>query len=163
MLVVSDTSVLISLCRINSESLLQALFDEVWIPPAVAKEFMDLVARMHRFRGLEIPAWIKRSSACEIAAEVIACGPLDPGESEALTLAIVLHADMVLIDESAGRAAASRLGLKLTGIAGILLRAKDAGLISAVAPLIEALRSEANFWLNAALEAEVLRLAGEAP
>ncbi len=163
MLVVSDTSVLISLCRINADNLLLALFDEVWIPPAVADEFIGLVAREYLFRGLAIPSWVKCSSAREVAAEVIACGPLDRGESEALTLAIHLHADLVLIDEIAGREAASRLGLKRTGIAGVLLRAKDEGLIPAVAPVLEDLRSEARFWINAVLEAEVLRLAGEGP
>ena len=162
MLVVSDTSVLLNLCRASAEGLLPGLFREVWIPPAVANEFSHLAGARPRFRGLTMPEWVRISPAVQVLAEVRACPDLDSGESEALSLALELHASAVLVDEAAGRRAASLLSVPAIGIAGILLRAKERGLIPGVRPLLDRLRDEAGFWLHPRFEAEVLRLADEA-
>ena len=69
---------------------------------------------------------------------------LDPGESEALALALELETLAVLIDEAAGRAMAKRLGLLPIGVLGTLVKAKQRGLISAVGPLID--RSTHSEW-----------------
>ena len=163
MVVVSDTSALINLCRVSAEGLLLELFREVWIPPRVADEFTHLAATRPRFQGLTIPDWVRHSAAIQISAEVQACPDLNSGEAEALSLALAMEADSVLIDEAAGRLAALRLGIPFIGIAGILLRAKDHDLIAAVQPWLGRLRIEAGFFLKPQFEAEVLRLAGEAP
>ena len=161
MLVVSDTSVLLNLCRVSAEGLLRELFAEVWIPPAVAAEFSRLAGGRVRFRGTAMPEWVRISPAVQVPPEVRACPDLDPGESEALALALELHASAVLVDEAAGRSAARVLSVTTIGIAGILLRAKQRGLIPAVRPLLVRLREEAGFCLSPGFEAEVLRLAGE--
>jgi len=160
-LVVSDASVLLNLCRVSAEELLRELFREVWIPPAVAEEFSRLVGSRPRFHGLALPGWVRISPAIQVAAEVRACPDLDSGETEALSLALEMHADAVLIDEAAGRRAANVLKIPFVGVAGILLRARQRRLIPAVHPLLDRLRIEAGFWLNPEFEAEVLRLAGE--
>jgi predicted nucleic acid-binding protein len=160
-LVVSDTSVLLNLCRVSADGLLLQLFREVWVPPAVAAEFSHLAGSRSRFRGLVLPGWVRISQAVQVAAEVRACRDLDSGESEALSLALELHADAVLMDEAAGRRAATVLKLPFVGVAGVLIRAKTGRLIPAVRPLLERLRDEAGFWLHPRFEAEVLRLAGE--
>ncbi|MEI7823437.1 MAG: DUF3368 domain-containing protein [Verrucomicrobiota bacterium] len=162
MLVVSDTSVLLNLCRVSAEGLLPELFGEVWVPPAVAAEFSRLAGNHARFQGLVLPAWVRISSAVQVSAEVRACPDLDSGETEALSLALEWHADAVLMDEAAGRRAATVLKVTSVGVAGILIRARSRGLIPAVRPLLERLRVEAGFWLHPRFEAEVLRLAGEA-
>ena len=161
-LVVSDTSVLLNLCRVSAEGLLRELFREVWIPPAVAEEFSRLARSRPRFNGLALPDWVRISPPIQVAEEVRPCPNLDSGESEALSLALEMHADAVLMDEVAGRRAASVLKVPCVGVAGILFRAKKQGLIPAVQPLLERLREEAGFWLHPEFEAEVLRLAGEA-
>ena len=162
MLVVSDTSVLLNLCRVSAEGLLPELFGEVWVPPAVAAEFSRLAGNRARFQGLVLPAWVRISSAVQVSGEVRACPDLDSGETEALSLALEWHADAVLMDEAAGRRAAMVLKVTSVGVAGILIRARSRGLIPAVRPLLERLRVEAGFWLHPRFEAEVLRLAGEA-
>lgn len=57
---------------------------------------------------------------------------LDTGEAEAIALAVELKADRLLIDERLGRSAALRLGLKITGVLGILVAAKRNNLIQEV-------------------------------
>jgi len=86
---------------------------------------------------------------------------LDLGESEALALALEIHADTVLIDEAAGRAMAVQMGLKPTGVLGVLVRAKKKGLIGRLEPLMDQLQNELGFYISAKLRAEILRLSGE--
>lgn len=52
MIVVTDTSVVLNLCRVGLEGLLQDLFGEVLAPPAVASEFQRLAAMDPRFIGI---------------------------------------------------------------------------------------------------------------
>ena len=68
------------------------------------------------------------------ACSVFCCCNSIAGEAEAIALATDLNADIVLIDEQEGRQLASRTGLAVTGVLGILLRAKRAGEIAAVKP-----------------------------
>ena len=86
---------------------------------------------------------------------------LDPGESEAIALSIEMSADLLLLDERAGRVAADRAGLRVTGVLGVLLRAKQNGHIQAVKPEVEALRTRARFFLSRQMERNFLNLAGE--
>lgn len=66
------------------------------------------------------------------------------------------------MDELAGRAAAAALGLRAIGLLGILRDAKERSLIPAVAPLLDRLEQEADFWISAPLRATILKAVGEA-
>jgi predicted nucleic acid-binding protein len=57
--------------------------------------------------------------------------------------------------------AAERAGLRVTGVLGVLLRAKDDGQIQLIKPEIVALRTQARFFLSAQLQEKVLAIAGE--
>ncbi len=85
---------------------------------------------------------------------------LGPGESEALALALEVHADLILIDDKAARRLASSLHLPFLGVLGLLLKAKDAALIPAVRPRLDALR-KLPFHISPRLHEAVLRDAGE--
>jgi len=160
-IVVADTSVLINLCRVGRGDLFQKLFQDVVIPPEVAAEFARLTVGVPRFAGLGLPAGIRQQRATTSHPMISAATGLDPGESAALTLALEIHADAVLIDERRGYEVAQKLGLKTVGILGILLRAKSTGHLTAVRPLLDALQRDAGFWLSASLRQQVLSLAGE--
>jgi len=86
---------------------------------------------------------------------------LHSGEAEAIALATDLKADIVLIDEQEGRQLASKAGLAVTGVLGVLLRARRKGDIAAIKAEIDLLRSKARFFVSPLLEAKVLVAAGE--
>ena len=86
---------------------------------------------------------------------------LHRGEAEAIALASGIGADIVIIDEQDGRQFAARAGLLVTGVLGILLRAKKNGSIPAIEPEIQALRTKARFFISPSLEAKMLSAAGE--
>jgi len=145
--VVSDSTCLIGLERIQRLDLLPAEFAEVIVPPAVAREF-----------GMALP-WLKvqapRDAACVAALSVM----VDPGEGEAIALAGELNCEVILDDLQARRLAA-RQNVKCLGLLGVLLRAKAGGRLPAIRPVVEALRRE-RFFIGQPLVAEALRLAGE--
>ena len=76
-------------------------------------------------------------------------------------MALELRADQVLIYERRGRRIATRLNLRYTGILGILVEAKNRGLISEVKPLLDALINQAGFWVAAPLYSSVLQIVDE--
>lgn len=86
---------------------------------------------------------------------------LDPGEAEAIALAVELRADRILIDESEGRRIAAENALRPVGVLGVLLRAKREGLLATIGPEMLRLRDEAGFFIHPQLFREVLELAGE--
>lgn len=148
MIVVADASPLIALQRIGQLELLERLFGEVLVPPLVAEEFGPL------------PGWItKRTLGSPIPAKLPR--RLDPGEREAIALALELKAERVILDDLPARKAAGVLGLPVIGVLGILLACKLKGLISAAHPSIEALRT-ADFHFTPALREWLLTEAGEA-
>ena len=162
MIVVADTSVLINLVLVEQADLLRVLFHEVLIPPAVQSEFHRLGASGGRFAGLRVPDWVQVSEQVSIPELILQRANLDQGETEALALALAIHADAVLIDESTGRAATIEFGLTPIGVLGIMVRAKRHGHLAAVAPVVDELLVRANFRASPELVREVLRLAGEA-
>ena len=86
---------------------------------------------------------------------------LDPGEAEALTLAIQIKASLVLLDETGARLRATELGIPHTGVLGVLRRAKQSGQINSLAAEIHLLRTEARFFISPALEKRLLISVGE--
>ncbi len=159
-IVVSDTSPIPALAHLGTLDLLPKMFGEVLIPPAVARE---LEAPRPRFKPVTVRemefAKIQAPQNRETIAELLAS--LEPGEAEALALAIEIRADAILIDEAAGRAVAIQRGLAPLGVLGILLRAKQRGLIHELKPLLDQLQNELGFFISVELRLEVLKHAGE--
>ena len=129
------------------------------IPPAVSNELLIVGPRFRPIDVSTIPFIEVRPPVGPDRLPVDA--GLDPGETEALNLAMELGVETVLIDELRGRDAATRLGFVPVGTMGILLIAKDQGLIGEVKPLIDELRHGLGFFLSDTFVAQVLKRAGE--
>lgn len=86
---------------------------------------------------------------------------LHKGEAEAITLAMDLGLDMIVMDERIGREHAKALGLKTVGVLGVLLNAKKHGKLDSVGKAMKALRREIGFFISERLYEEILRQAGE--
>jgi predicted nucleic acid-binding protein len=141
MIIISDTSPLSSLALVDYLSILKDIYTNVVIPQAVANELANLTEEDIRIKAIISLNWIQVKQAANL--ELVAClrneYNLDIGEAEAIALALELKADELLIDERLGRREAVRLGLSITGILGVLLIAKNRGLVSKVKPIMESL------------------------
>ncbi|MBD1808032.1 DUF3368 domain-containing protein [Microcoleus sp. FACHB-SPT15] len=160
MIVVSNTSPISNLAAIGQLELLQQLYGNIIIPPAVYQELINSGDTDPATLAVQTLDWIQTQPVSDrVLLETLQTN-LDPGEAEAITLAVEINAQRLIIDERRGRNEAIRLGLQVTGLLGIVLAAKQQGLIASVQPILDDLRAN-NFWIRDALYAEVLRLAGE--
>ncbi len=159
--VVSDTSTVANLAVIGRLALLQWRYGKVRIPPKVAAELARLG---HSAAHASIAAALTEGwLVVESPPPTVKTPPLhlDPGEEEAIALALGIRADVLLMDEKRGREAARKMGLQVAGVLGELLHAKRVGHLPAVQPEIQRLRTEAGFFVDAALERFLLAQAGE--
>jgi predicted nucleic acid-binding protein len=162
-IVISDTSAITNLAAVDQLRLLPLLYKQVIIPEAVYRELVDIdppvpgSAEVQAATWLEVKLITNRKVVERLQSEV----RLDPGESEAIALALELGADLLLIDERRGRAEADRLGIKITGLLGILVEAKRNNLIVAVKPLMDALIATSEFRVSSALYNQILDIVNE--
>lgn len=161
MIVVADTSVLLNLCRIGEADLLWQLYGDVAAPRSVQVEFERAVLVYGRFDRLLFPGFIRIHEPRQSLQALLPETSLDRGESDAIALSVELSADFLLIDEQKGRRAAAQLGIRFSGILGILVLAKQKSLIPEVRALLLRLREEAGFFLSERHMSRALLLAGE--
>ena len=156
--VIVNNTPLVALWVLGRLDLLRELHDEVLTPQGVYEEFVA-TERAVRQATLENAPRIRHVSLANPQHARVYIG-LDLGEAEVLALAEERAARLVIIDELKGRRYAQRLEMPLTGTLGLLLLAKERGLVANLAPLLVELQ-EAGLYLGAALIDRVLRLAGE--
>jgi uncharacterized protein len=158
MIIVSDTSPISNLLQIGEIELLRLTFSRVIIPDAVYREICEVEANRVALIQLD---WIERMTVSDTTLRDRLLLTVDPGEADAIALAVELSADYLLIDEAIGRSVARDLGLNITGLLGVLLRAKRDGHITQIKPYLDKLVNEVGFRLSAALIDDALYQAGE--
>jgi uncharacterized protein len=157
--VISNTSPLFYLHRLRHLDLLQCLYQRLVVPEAVVDEL-----NAGRDQGEDVPdvanyAWIEVHTVR--APEVVTLiTDLGAGEAQVLALALEAPGNLVPLDDRLARAVARMRNIRLTGTAGVLLKAKQEGHISAVAPLLDRLL-QLDFRLSNAVKASILKLAHE--
>ena len=142
-----DSTCLIGLERVSQMDLIPQLFEPVLIAPAIAREF-----------GRPIP-WttpVMAPDPHEVAALAMI---VDTGEAEAIAVAVE-NSCLLITDDRQARNGARSLGLQVIGTLGILIRAKQQGLIGSIKPIIDSLEST-GFHISQALIQEALQIAGE--
>ncbi len=161
MIVVSNTTPLIGLASIGRLELLPKLFGVIYIPQAVFDETVTFGREEGGAKHLvAIAEWIKVVSVQDRLAVDVLLDEMDLGEVETIILAGEMKADWVLMDEKKGRRKLVQLNIPKIGTIGILLKAKELGLISVMKPEIEKLQ-KVGFSIAPVIVNEVLRQAGE--
>jgi len=149
MIVVADSGPLHYLILLGHVGLLQRFYTRVAVPDAVAAELLSPGApdAVRAWVG-HPPPWVQ---VLPVASEALATVTidLDQGERSAIALAEILHADLLLIDEAAGRAEARRRHLRVTGTLGVLRAGAELGLVD-VPDLIVRLHAT-SFYVDEAL------------
>lgn len=160
--VVSNTSPLLNLAIIG-QSLLHQQFGQIQIPAAVLAELRveEALPGSEHLREAIAAGWLQVQEVEDRTLVQLLQRDLDRGEAEAIALALQLRADWTLLDEREGRRTAKMLGLSVTGVLGVLLRAWHTGELSSLQDALDDLRSSAGFRIAPALLAEILRQSGE--
>jgi predicted nucleic acid-binding protein len=161
LIVVSDTSPILSLARISRLDLLRVLYQQVLIPSSVYQELRASSSQPLGHIDFDAVQWLIVATPRDRRPVEELREDLDLGEAEAIVLATERRADLLLIDERRGRRVAHASGLAITGLLGVVAQAKRAGLIAAARPVLDDLIRIARFWIGPDLYAEVLTQLGE--
>ena len=158
MVVVSDTTAITNLLKVKLLLIIKGLYGQILVPQAVYDELATLSAQK---KIIDSQKWIK---VVEIQNQVLyekLRESLDKGESEAIVLALELDSDFLIIDEAKGRKIARSYGIRIIGLLGILVLAKEEGLISQIKPYLKELRDKMGFRVSDKLYEQILSQVGE--
>lgn len=160
--VVSNTGPIIGLAKIDRLGILKSMFQSIFIPQKVHKELMGKFGEEGKAIEQALKDFIQVGESAFVDAHVLeAVKGLDEGEQEAISLAYSLGPKTLLVlDDKRGRTSAKRLNLVLSGSAGILILAKENGLIGSVRDLLVEMR-EKGYWLSDAVLIAAEKLAGK--
>lgn len=159
--VICNTSPLQYLYQLDMLHIFQALTEGVIVPPAVVHELA-----IGRAQGISLPdptvlEWMTvRPPASTAVLPLIT--DLGPGETAVLALALESTGAIVILDDALARQVAAMLSIPFRGTLGVLLDAKQAGLVSAITPLLDQLQV-LGFRLSSHTREVILDLAGEVP
>ena len=127
--------------------ILPALFDPIIIPPEIEREFGSAFS------------WLQTENLTSRVLVTALQMVVDAGEAEAIALAIEKSC-LLISDDKQARLAAKHLGVAVIGTVGVLVRAKQSNVISALKPILDDLELN-NFFISRALREEALRIVGE--
>ena len=131
MILIADSSALISLSICNQLELLDKLFDRVQVPLSVYNE----INVPDKPESKVLVKYLKENTVnVDLSSYIISTPRLGRGELEAMALFKKLNADFLLTDDKPARKTAEYNGIKIIGSIGILIWAKKQNLIKEVKP-----------------------------
>ena len=160
MKIICNATPLINFASIGRLDILKSLFTEIVIPQAVYSEtvaagFPNSATIVNGIKA----GWLKVKPLEEMPESIFL--ELDAGEREAIALALSEQTTRVVLDERRARKVAQELKLNVIGTLGILILAKQNGIIPLVKPLLDAMMTEAQYWVNESLYHHVLQAVSE--
>jgi predicted nucleic acid-binding protein len=147
--IISDTSCFILLSKINELDLLHKVYGEIVTTTEIADEFGD-----------PLPDWVEITSVKDKSRQQLLEMQLDKGESSAIALALETPDSTVILDDYKARKIAEQLGILYTGTIGIIIKAKQLGIISSIKPFLNKIK-QTDFRLSVELEILALKEAKE--
>jgi predicted nucleic acid-binding protein len=148
-LIISDTSCFIVLSNIGQLELLQLLYNKIVTTNEIATEF-----------GERLPDWVEIIPVSDKSKQELLEMQVDRGEASAIALALESEYPFLIIDDFKARKLAHNLKLSHTGTIGVIIAAKQKGIISSIKPILEKIK-ETNFRISADLELQALIQAKE--
>jgi uncharacterized protein len=158
--VISDTSPLQYLHQLGLLHVLPALAGRIVVPTSVESELL-----VGKELGINLPDlakldWVEiRTPNSRPALPLI--HDLGPGETETLMLALERPGATVLLDDGLARRVAGLLEIPFTGTLGLLLDAKQKGLVPTLRPILDELQT-LRFRVSPQTRSTILERAGEA-
>ena len=159
-IVISDSSPIRALHHLGLLSLCSSLYGVVIVPEAVRQELRQPTLTCPSIQISDYSGFEVRTPRLDPAIAGVPVD-LDPGETQAIALAIELRADLILMDERRATDTARNMGLTTIGVLGVLLEAKRRALVDRVLPLVDRLVTELRFFVSSSLRERIARLAGE--
>lgn len=162
MKIVSNTGPIIGLAKIDKLFLLKRIAEEVLIPPIVYRELLGKLGSESKRIDNALNEFLRVTDLKPLDSAIeITIAKLDEGERQAIGLASTFTGDvLLLLDDRAGREVAKKLNISTTGLIGILLLAKEKGMVANVKTLVDELR-EHGYWLSDKIVEVAKQLAGE--
>jgi len=159
LMVISNTSPIFYLHRLGQLELLRKLYQSIIIPEGVIEEL-----KVGKMQGEDVPdipkyKWIE-IQAVQVPEVVSLIMDLGMGEAQVLALAIENPGSLIILDDRLAREIASSRNMRVTGTAGVILKAKQGGYIRSVRPIFESLK-QLDFWISDVLMDNIIRMAGE--
>ena len=148
-IIISDTSCFIVLSKIGQLEILQQIFNTIVTTPEIADEF-----------GETLPDWVELVAVKDRSKQQLLATQIDKGEASAMALALEIENSWLIIDDYKARKLAKTLRIDYLGTIGVILLAKQKGIIHAVKPILEKIKTT-NFRISAELEVYVLMEAKE--
>jgi len=152
-IIVSDTTAITTMLKVDQAKLLQQLFGELLIPQAMWDELPAFYPKL--------PGFVSLRPVAETNPSLVGIRQLGRGEAEAITLAVEIKADLLLTDDLLARSIAGQMNVRCMGLLGVVFRAKKLGLTSSVGETISLFETKGGLYLSDAVKAEALRMAGE--
>jgi len=148
-IIVSDTSCLILLLKIDEIGILKEMSNKVFVTSVIKNELKQ-----------DLPVWIQVLDPKDKHYQSILEIDLDKGEASAIALMLELDDAILIIDDLKGRKLAEKLGFKFSGTLGLLLKAKQIGVIKSIKPVLDKIRLT-NFRFSEKLLTDILNQAKE--
>ncbi|MCB0846853.1 MAG: DUF3368 domain-containing protein [Bacteroidetes bacterium] len=146
--IIADTSCLIIYDKIKQFEILHKTFPNLIVTQQVAEEFGDL------------PGWISIVKISDNQQYLKLSESLGKGEASSITLALEEKNSLLIIDEKKGRKIAKELQIEIIGSLGILLKAKEKGIIKSVREILDSI-DNTNFRVSDPIKQKLLKEAGE--
>ncbi len=143
--IIADTSCLIVLGKIEMLHLLKELYGTILVSEEVAGK-----------SGNEVAEWIKIKQVQDRKTLEVISAFVDLGEASSIALTMETENSTIIIDDLKGRKVAGKLGLRITGTIGVLLKAKESNLIDSLKTVTEQLKAS-GFRISDELEQEILK------
>lgn len=148
-IIITDTSCFIILDKIGALEILHRTFKNIITTPEIQQEF-----------GTELPLWVEIRPVQNTTLKEVFQSTVDRGEASAIVLAMETSKAILMIDDLKGRKLATRMALRFMGTLGLLVKAKEYGVIPAIKPYVEKIQAT-DFRVSPSLIDLVLERTGE--